>query len=251
MGLLVLVRYKLVATGKFSSNPNNSEMELANAMMSGVWTERSKYEEAERVYQEHLAKAFGAHGDASSTKVPSSDVPTAVVKELQDENAALKTQIAEMSKMMAALESRLSAVESKCGVEKPAANPVAPAKSAPAADDDDDAAAAKIREERLAAYAAKKSKKAAVVVKSNIIFDVKPWDDETDMAELERCVRSVKTDGLLWGTSKLVKIAFGIQKLQITCVVEDDKVGTDFLEESITAFEDYVQSVDIAAFNKI
>ena len=29
------------------------------------------------------------------------------------------------------------------------------------------------------------------------------------------------------------------------------QVGTDFLEESITAFEDYVQSVDIAAFNKI
>lgn len=240
-------------------------MELANAMMSGVWTERSKYEEAERVYQEHLAKTSGAHGDASSTKVSSSDVPCSVVKELQDENATLKTQIAEMTKMMAALESRLSAVESKCGVEKAPAKPVAPAKSAPADDEDDDdddddlfdsdeeedAAAAKIREERLAAYAAKKSKKAAVVAKSNIIFDVKPWDDETDMAELERCVRSVETDGLLWGTSKLVKIAFGIQKLQITCVVEDDKVGTDFLEESITAFEDYVQSVDIAAFNKI
>ena len=37
----------------------------------------------------------------------------------------------------------------------------------------------------------------------------------------------------------------------ISCVVEDDKIGTDFLEESITAFEDYVQSVDVAAFNKI
>jgi len=240
-------------------------MELANAMMSGVWTERSKYEDAERVYQEHLAKTSGAHGDASCTKIPSSDVPSSVVKELMDENVSLKAQIAEMTKMMAALESRLSAVESKCGVEKSSAQPVAPAKSAPADDDEDDdddddlfdsdeeedAAAAKIREERLAAYAAKKSKKAAVVAKSNIIFDVKPWDDETDMAELERCVRSVETDGLLWGTSKLVKIAFGIQKLQITCVVEDDKVGTDFLEESITAFEDYVQSVDIAAFNKI
>jgi len=31
----------------------------------------------------------------------------------------------------------------------------------------------------------------------------------------------------------------------------DDKVGTDFLEEEITKFEDLVQSVDIAAFNKI
>uniref|UniRef100_A0A3P8XA50 Elongation factor 1-beta n=1 Tax=Esox lucius TaxID=8010 RepID=A0A3P8XA50_ESOLU len=40
-------------------------------------------------------------------------------------------------------------------------------------------------------------------------------------------------------------------KLQIGCVVEDDKVGTDQLEEQITAFEDYVQSMDVAAFNKI
>ena len=29
-------------------------------------------------------------------------------------------------------------------------------------------------------------------------------------------------------------------KLQIVCVVEDDKVGTDFLEDKICAFEDYV-----------
>ena len=29
-------------------------------------------------------------------------------------------------------------------------------------------------------------------------------------------------------------------KLQIACVVEDEKVGTDFLEEAITAFEDHV-----------
>jgi translation elongation factor EF-1beta len=31
-------------------------------------------------------------------------------------------------------------------------------------------------------------------------------------------------DGLLWGTSKLVPVAFGVKKLQITCVIEDDKV---------------------------
>merc|ERR1719216_830790 len=84
-----------------------------------------------------------------------------------------------------------------------------------------------------------------------IILDVKPWDDETDMVELEKCVRGVQTDGLLWGTSKLQPVGYGIKKLTITCVVEDDKVGTDFLEEEICAFEDHVQSVDIAAFNKI
>ena len=39
-------------------------------------------------------------------------------------------------------------------------------------------------------------------------------------------------------------------KLQIQCV-QDDKVGTDLLEEEITKFQGHVQSVDIAAFNKI
>merc|ERR1712044_62629 len=100
-------------------------------------------------------------------------------------------------------------------------------------------------EERLAAYAAKKAKKPVLIAKSNIILDVKPWDDETDMAEMEKCVRSIETDGLLWGTSKLVPVGYGIKKLTIACVVEDDKVGTDFLEEEITQFEDYVQSVDV------
>ena len=63
--------------------------------------------------------------------------------------------------------------------------------------------------------------------------------------------RSIESDGLLWGVSKLVPLAYGIRKLQICCVVEDDKISTDFLEESITGFEDFVQSMDIAAFQKI
>jgi len=37
------------------------------------------------------------------------------------------------------------------------------------------------------------------IAKSNIILDVKPWDDETDMSKLEECVRSIEMDGLLWG----------------------------------------------------
>ena len=39
----------------------------------------------------------------------------------------------------------------------------------------------------------------ALIAKSNIILDVKPWDDETDMKEMERLVRTVEMDGLLWG----------------------------------------------------
>ncbi|XP_032637769.1 elongation factor 1-delta isoform X2 [Chelonoidis abingdonii] len=118
-------------------------------------------------------------------------------------------------------------------------------------DEEEDQEAARVREERLRQYAEKKSKKPGLIAKSSILLDVKPWDDETDMAKMEECVRSIQMDGLVWGASKLVPVGYGIKKLQIQCVVEDDKVGTDILEEEITKFEDYVQSVDIAAFNKI
>jgi translation elongation factor EF-1beta len=62
------------------------------------------------------------------------------------------------------------------------------------------------------------------VAKSSVLLDVKVWDDETDMGALEKSVRSIQMDGLVWGTSKLVPVAFGVKKLQIQCVIEDDKV---------------------------
>lgn len=120
-----------------------------------------------------------------------------------------------------------------------------------ASDEEEDAEAAKVREERLKAYAEKKSKKPELIAKSSIVLDVKPWDDETDMKEMEKHVRSIEMDGLIWGASKLVPVGYGINKLQIMCVVEDAKVSVDLLTETIQEFEDFVQSVDIAAFNKI
>jgi len=117
--------------------------------------------------------------------------------------------------------------------------------------DDEDADAAKLREERLQAYANKKAKKPALVAKSSVVLDVKPWDDETDMKAMEVAVREVKSDGLVWGASKLIPLAYGIKKLQIVAIVEDDKVSIDWLQETICDIEDLVQSVDIAAFNKL
>lgn len=118
-------------------------------------------------------------------------------------------------------------------------------------DEEEDAEAARVREERLKAYAEKKSKKPELIAKSSIVLDVKPWDDETDMKELEKVTRTIEMDGLVWGASKLVPVGYGINKLQIMCVVEDAKVSVDELVEKIQEFEDYVQSVDIASFNKI
>jgi len=119
-------------------------------------------------------------------------------------------------------------------------------------DEEEDAEAARIREERLAEYKKKKeSKPPKPAAKSIVTMDVKPWDDETDMGALEKSVRSIEKDGLVWGASKFVAVGFGIKKLQINLVIEDEKISLDELQEEIQGFEDHVQSTDIAAMQKL
>ncbi|XP_076844317.1 eukaryotic translation elongation factor 1 delta b (guanine nucleotide exchange protein) isoform X3 [Brachyhypopomus gauderio] len=191
------------------------------------------------------------------------------VMNLELENQSLHKVVEELRSALSKLESRVSVLEKRPVPHAPTVNGTAPNKAIPAhtaqstpeeeesdvdlfgSDDEVDEEAERVKEQRLQEYAAKKAKKPVLIAKSSILLDVKPWDDETDMVELEQCVRSVQVDGLLWGASKLVPVGYGIKKLQINCVVEDEKVGTDLLEEEITKFEDYVQSVDVAAFNKI
>ncbi|XP_056122414.1 eukaryotic translation elongation factor 1 delta b (guanine nucleotide exchange protein) isoform X3 [Rhinichthys klamathensis goyatoka] len=188
------------------------------------------------------------------------------MKNLELENQSLHTVVEDLRSALGKMESRVSALEKRSSAPTvngtgPQKAPSAPLKEEEDEEEDDidlfgsdeevDEEAERLKEQRLQEYAAKKAKKPVLIAKSSILLDVKPWDDETDMKKLEECVRSVQVDGLLWGASKLVPVGYGIKKLQINCVVEDDKVGTDFLEEEITKFEDYVQSVDVAAFNKI
>jgi len=67
------------------------------------------------------------------------------------------------------------------------------------------------------------------------------------MKALEESVRGIEKDGLVWGASQLVPVGFGIKKLQINLVVEDEKVSLDELQEQIQEFEDYVQSTDVVS----
>ncbi len=46
-------------------------------------------------------------------------------------------------------------------------------------------------------------------------------------------------------------VGYGIKKLTIMCTVEDAKVSIDELQEKIQDLEEYVQSCDVAAMNKI
>lgn len=125
-------------------------------------------------------------------------------------------------------------------------------------DDDDldlfgsdvDEEAEKAKADRAKELEGKKKDKKAVIAKSSVVLDVKVYDDETDLNEVEALVRKIEHDGLLWGAAKKVPLAYGVYKLQIVCVVEDDKVSVDWLTEQIEELE-LVQSTDIAAFQKI
>jgi translation elongation factor EF-1beta len=102
----------------------------------------------------------------------------------------------------------------------------------------------------LADYAAKKSKKPGPIAKSSVILDVKPWDDTTDLKEMENLVRSIEQDGLLWGAAKLVPVGYGINKLQIVSTIEDAKVSVDDIIERIQDdFQDHVSPMCVWILN--
>ncbi|CAG9855256.1 unnamed protein product, partial [Phyllotreta striolata] len=260
------------AVRDFGSNSVHITLQkMATQDVNSIWLTRKFYEDAEITYYENLAKAAltplaGEVAKARQRLIESRDTFTSSVESV--DTGAIKfieKKVMEFDKSINAILKQLNALESRvASLEKSGSQP-APAKAPEPkkVEDDDDVdlfgsdsdeeseAAAKIKEERLKAYQAKKSKKPALIAKSNVILDVKPWDDETDMKVMEQNVRKIEADGLLWGASKLVPLAYGIHKLQISCVVEDDKISIDWLTEKLEELDDYVQSVDIAAFNKI
>ncbi|XP_053379736.1 elongation factor 1-delta-like isoform X5 [Mercenaria mercenaria] len=235
-------------------------------LFDGTWAQQWKYESAEAFYQQVLAGTSGSQpqsqgtGDRSTGGAANQQVLNRI-KALETENNNLKKNSQDLTSLVKKLEARVAALEianKGTASSTPAdSKPAEPAKEEDSDSDfdpfgdDDSSSEDEETKKRLAEYAAKKAKKTAVIAKSSLLLDVKPWDDETDMAELERLVRTIEMDGLVWGAGKLVPVGYGIKKLQINAVIEDAKVSTDDLEDKITAFEDLVQSMDIAAFNKI
>jgi Ca2+-binding EF-hand superfamily protein/translation elongation factor EF-1beta len=85
--------------------------------------------------------------------------------------------------------------------------------------------AAAFRKQREEAKAAKGQQMATVVL------NVKPWDDTTDMAELEAQVRKVchssGPEAIQWGESYLVDVGYGIKSLKITCRIIRETVSIE------------------------
>ena len=98
-----------------------------------------------------------------------------------------------------------------------------------------------------------KPKKEKPAAKSMVVFDVKVYEMETDLNELFKKIKSeIILDGLVWNNEpKILPVAYGINKLQCGCVIEDGKVSVDDICERIQSWEDIVQSTDIESFQKL
>jgi len=258
---------------------------MAALAQENIWFNKAQCDDAERMYFEKLSGAKAGGGPESlSAQIQrarqhiknsldcvdnlvdqSGDIDMALASKLSAlelENKALRKVTDDLKGLILKLENRVATLEGGKSAAPAAAPPPKKAEPEEEEDDDDvdlfgsddeeeDAEKARVTAERLKAYAEKKAKKPQVIAKTSVLLDVKPWDDETDMDEMARLVKEIEMDGLNWGATKLVPIGYGIKKLQVMCTVEDAKVSVDELSEKIEEFEDYVQSVDIAAMNKI
>lgn len=97
-----------------------------------------------------------------------------------------------------------------------------------------------------------KPKKEKPAAKSIIVFDVKVYELETDLLVLFNKIKTeIVIEGLTWNNEpKIMPVAFGMNKLQVGCVVEDAKVSVDDFCEIIEDWEE-VQSTDTVSFQKL
>ena len=116
----------------------------------------------------------------------------------------------------------------------------------PFADDDEPAPA------KPAPKAVVKAPKAKPVAKSILVFDVKVYEAGYDLDSLAKKILALEFDGLVWNNQpKKLDVAYGVQKLQVGCVIEDAKILTDDIFDKILEWEDDVQSVDMVSMQKL
>lgn len=122
------------------------------------------------------------------------------------------------------------------------------------ASDSEDEETLKALNEKMAAEKAARKAGKGKGERSLIVLEVKPFEAELDLEVLAKGIKKIEHEGIQnWGLEhKLIPVAFGIKKLQISAVVYDELAGVDVLTDLIESkFGDDVQSVDVFAMSKV
>merc|ERR1712228_321554 len=176
------------------------------------WDNKPVCDDAERAYYEKIS-------GAKISQVGEDQALAAKFTSLELENKELRKVTEDLQALVASLSERIFKLESASS-----SGTALPSNSKEEEDDDDvdlfgsddeeDEEKARITAERLKAYHEKKSKKPKVIAKTSVLFDVKPWSDETDLDAMKEACLGISMEGLVWGATKQVPLAFGIKKLQ-------------------------------------
>ena len=110
----------------------------------------------------------------------------------------------------------------------------------------------KAKEEMKQKNKGKKKEKKKPVDKSHVILEIKGWEKDQDLEALaKKIISTIKKDGLQWNTGfKLEEVAFGIKKLVIAFLAEDDKCSVQEITDELESWENDIQSVEVVSFNK-
>merc|ERR1719391_1163890 len=144
------------------------------------WDNKAVCDDAERAYYENLS-------GAKLSLVGEDQALTAKFSSLELENKELRKVTEDLQALVASLSERISKLES---VSNSGQALLSKSKEEDkddddvdlfGSDDDEDEEKARITAERLKAYHEKKSMRPKVIAKTSVLFDVKPWSDETDL----------------------------------------------------------------------
>ena len=91
------------------------------------------------------------------------------------------------------------------------------------------------------------------VNKTHVILEIKGWEADQDLEALaKKIINTIKKEGLSWNTGyKLEEVAFGIKKLVISFLAEDDKCSVQEIVDELESWENDIQNFEIVSFNKL
>ena len=85
-----------------------------------------------------------------------------------------------------------------------------------------------------------------------VIMNIKGWEKDQDLETLgKKIISTIKKEGLQWNTEyKLEENTFGIKKLIVSFLYEEDKISRKEIIDELKSWTDEIQSVDIVSINK-
>lgn len=85
-----------------------------------------------------------------------------------------------------------------------------------------------------------------------LVMDIRPKLEKTNMDELENQLKNEHFDGVSWGVFERTPLVGKVDSLKAMCVFDSDKTSqSDIIANINRKYNPMIQSIDVIALNKI